>query len=467
MKRFLIKINRRIPGKKLLVVILLMIVAAGIAADLLIKPLFLKRDKPAAPGKSGSMNIITGIVESREISETIETPGEIVFKEKVNISSRVNGRLARVYSREGQIIKKGELIAEIERLPLEITLKQQKSELDIAKKGFELAEARYCDALKGVEIKLKSIMKAKTELYDKKVSYENMNLILKNKTELFNAGGISQTELEGIKTQHTTLNAKYELAKADYEIQQVGYREHDIAAEGLKVPASEREKLELFKRINTKIERAEVEAARSRVRQAESGLLSTELLIRESYLRSPISGVIAVRNMEAGEMVREDSVIATVIDISRVFISMNLNEKDVHRIRKGQNVRFSADALSGKMFDGVVETITPLLDTKSRTIEVRAAVSNPVRNLLPGMFSRAVINTGNMVKGILIPKTSVMRREDGREEVFVVKNGILIAQNISTGSETGEEILVTEGLAEGDRIVIKGVNLAYQGMKLQ
>jgi membrane fusion protein (multidrug efflux system) len=92
--------------------------------------------------------------------------------------------------------------------------------------------------------------------------------------------------------------------------------------------------------------------------------------------------------MEAGEMVREDSVIATVIDISKVYISMNLNEKEVRRVKKGQSVRFTADALGdSRAFSGNVETITPLLDSKSRTLEVRAIIENPGRELLPGMFS--------------------------------------------------------------------------------
>jgi len=468
MKILLNKINRLLRKKRVIAAILIIIVATGISYEILIKPEFMKRSSVPLKNSSNTIGIETSVIESREIRETIETLGEIVFKEKVNISSKVNGRLSRILVREGKNVRKGELIAEIERLPLEITLKQQKSELDIARKALELSQAKYSDALKGVEIKLKTIQKAKTDLYDKKVSYDNMTLILRNKTELFKAGGISQTELEGVKTQHTTLLTKYELAKADYEIQQVGYREQDIVAEGIKVPAGEREKLEVYKKINTKIERAELESAKSKVKQAEGSLLSTELLLKETYLRSPINGVVAVRNMEAGEMVREDSVIATVIDISKVYISMNLNEKEVRRVKKGQSVRFTADALGdSRAFSGNVETITPLLDSKSRTLEVRAIIENPGRELLPGMFSRAVIDTGVNVKGLLIPESALVKKEGGREEVYLVKNGIAVLQGVTTGSRHGDDIVILEGVSEGDKVVIKGVNSVYQGMKMQ
>jgi RND family efflux transporter MFP subunit len=295
-----------------------------------------------------------------------------------------------------------------------------------------------------------------------------MNSVLKNKTELFKAGGISNTELESIKTQHTTLRTKYELAKSDYEIQLVGYRDKDITSEGIKLPDSADEKIRIFKEINTKIEKAELESAKSRVRQAQSSLLSSELLLKETYIRSPITGVIAVRNMEGGEMVKEDSVISTVMDISSVFISMNLNEKDITKVKPGQKVKFSVDAFNiGKFFTGSIDTVSPVLDTRTRSVEVKAAVSNISHELLPGMFARAVIDTGKSVRGILIPKSAVILHEDGRSEIYTVKNGLVVKENIVTGSEYGEEIQIVEGVKEGDRVVVSGLNSVYQGMKIE
>ena len=227
-------------------------------------------------------------------------------------------------------------------------------------------------------------------------------------------------------------------------------------------------KIRLLQAINTRIEKAELDAALSKIRQVENAVESTRTLLRETYLYSPVNGLVAAKNMEAGEMVREDSVIATVIDISRVYISMNLNEKEVKRVKKGQRVKFTADALgNGREFSGSVETITPLLDTKSRTLEVRAAIENPGRELLPGMFSRAVIDTGVNVKGLLVPAGAVLKSGDGREEVYLVRNGIVILQSVTTGNRIGDDVLVEEGLKEGDRIVVKGINGVYQGMKLQ
>jgi len=453
---------------KVISIALIVVITCGIVYGVVIRPDIISRRESALAKKSAAEAVSTVIVEAKEVRDTIQVLGQIIFKEKVNISSKVNGRLSRILVKEGKRVGKGELIAEIERLPFEITLKQQQSELEIAKKALELSEAKYSDALKAIEIKFKTIKKAKADLNDKKVSYENMNNVLKNKTALFKAGGISNTELESIKTQHTTLNTKYELAKSDYEIQLVGYRDRDIKNEGIKLPDSAEEKIKIFKEINTKIEKAEVESARSRVKQAESSLLSTELLLKETYIRSPITGIIAVKNMEGGEMVKEDSVIATVMDINTVFISMNLNEKDITKVKTGQKVGFTVDAFNiEKTFSGSIDTVSPVLDTKTRSVEVKAVVSNGNSSLLPGMFARAVIDTGKSVKGILVPKSAVITHEDGRSELYLVRNGLVVKENVVTGSEYGEEIQVVEGVKEGDRVVVSGLNSVYQGMKIQ
>jgi len=466
--RLLVMMFRDLKLKnKIIAFLLITVITSGIIYGVVIRPEIIANRELSLSKKSAVEAVATVIVENREVRDTIQILGQIVFKEKVNISSKVSGRLSRIYIKDGKPVLRGELIAEIERLPFEITLKQQKSELDIAKKALELSEAKYSDALKGIEIKFKTIKKAKADLNDKKVSYENMNSVLKNKTELFKAGGISNTELEGIKTQHTTLKTKYELAESDYEIQLVGYRDWDITNEGRKVPSNADEKIKIFKEINTKIEKAEVESAKSRVSQTRSSLLSTELLLKETYIRSPITGVVAVKNMEAGEMVKEDSVISTIMDISSVFISMNLNEKDITKVKSGQKVLFTVDAFDiDKKFSGSIDTISPVLDTKTRSVEVKAAVLNGNSALLPGMFARALIDTGKSVKGILVPKGAVITHEDGRSEIYIVKNNIVVKENVVTGSQYGEDIQIVEGVKSGDRIVVSGLNSVYQGMRI-
>jgi len=107
-----------------------------------------------------------------------------------------------------------------------------------------------------------------------------------------------------------------------------------------------------------------------------------------------------------------------------------------------------------------------VLDTKTRSVEVKAAVQNGNSTLLPGMFARAVIDTGRSVRGILVPKGAVVTHEDGRSEIYIVKNNLVVKENVVTGSQYGEDIQIVEGVKEGDRIVVSGLNSVYQGMRI-
>jgi RND family efflux transporter MFP subunit len=406
-------------------------------------------------------------VEKKDIADEIEVMGQILFYEKINLSSKVTGRLQKLYVREGSKVARRQLIAEVERLPLQIQLRQQLAELDIARKTFELTKSKYENALKAIEIKLKTIEKAKADLEDKKVSYQNMDRILKNKRILFKAGGVSESDLESLKAQHKTSYTKYMLAESDLEIQKVGYRDEDIIAEGYSVPKSEKARMELIKKINTKIERAELEASRSKIHQTMQSIESTKILIQETYIRSPINGVVASKNMEAGEMIKEDSVIATLMNIDRVFIAMNVNEKEIKKIKSGQTVIFTVDAIGNENFKGSIDRITPVLDQKTRTIEIKAVMDNPGKRLLPGMFARAHIQCGTLENKIAVPLSSLIKREEDAGLLYIVKKGITFKQKVKLGAVFKNSIEIVEGIQPGDVIIAAGVNLVYPGMKIE
>lgn len=423
-------------------------------------------DTSALSSETGdpSIKLMTVTEQSRE--EAIEVLGQIVYYEKVNVSSKVTGRLTRLLVSEGDRVSRGSLIAEIERLPLELNLKEQMAELEIAKKNFELSKAKYENAIKSIEIRFKQIDKAKAEVLDKKVTWQNIKRILDNKKVLYRAGGISKTDFESYRAQHTTAHTQYINAKADLAIQEVGFRDSDIRSEGLTVPKTAAMKVRMLQRINTKIEKAELEASRSRITQVEKSIESTKTMLSETYIRSPLNGLVAAKSMEAGEMVKADSIIATLIHIAKVYLSMNVNEKDTKYIRTGQKVRFTVDAFEGIDFSGGIARSTPVLDMKTRTLEVKALVTNPGNKLLPGMFARAKIITGTAADCITVPLGALLTRDGEKGELFIVKKGLAFRQPVTLGREYSDEIAVTKGLSPGDVIVAKGVHLVRPEMKL-
>lgn len=456
-------------GKPIFIILLLLISASTIIP-------FINMNKSDLDKTNTTQNILnlkeekaveTYNIKLEDLNDEIDILGQIIFYEKINISSKVTGRLEKLKIQEGQKVKKRQILAEVERLPLLLNLKQQKSELKIAQKSYELTKAKYQNALKSVEIKLKSINKAKVSVYDKKITYENMNRTLKNKQKLFEIGGISVSDLESIKAKHTSLKTEYLHAKSDLQIQMVGYRDQDIISEGYKVPKDKKKRLEIIKKINTKIERAELSASLAKIDQAKKSLESTNIMLRETYIRSPIDGIIASKNMEAGEMIKADSTIGVVIDISKVFVSFNISERDLINIKQNQKVNFSVDALDNKSFTGTIKRITPFLDAKTRTAEVKAEVNNTDKSLLPGMFARAKIMLGKRKDKIIVPISALIKKTGSDGEVFILKKKIIFKHKIKLGKEYKTSIEVTKGLLPGDIIISKGTSLVYAGLKVE
>lgn len=433
-------------------------------ASALSMPCCRKDAGPAAGAPAHTSDIELAEVRRQDLVVEIGALGQIIYHEKVNVSSRVNGRLVRVLVREGDRIGRGSLVAEVERLPLELTLREQLAELDIAKRSCDLVKAKYDNALKSVEIRFKQIEKARTDLHDRKVTWQNMKRALDNREKLLVAGGISVSEFENFRAQYTSAQSQYSNAGADLAIQEVGFRDSDIAASGHGRPKSAAERIRIIQAINTRMEKAELEAAEARIGQVEKMIQSTRLLIAETFVRAPIGGLVAAKSMEAGEMLRADSVIMTIISISNVFLAMSIGEKDARSLKTGQRVTFTADAFPGATFAGRVSRITPLLDQKTRTIEVKALVDNPGGRLLPGMFARASILT-DLRRGVIsVPASSLIQRSGNAARVYVVKKGIAFPHDVTLGADCGENVEIASGLDAGDVIVARGAHLVRPEM---
>jgi multidrug resistance efflux pump len=109
--------------------------------------------------------------------------------------------------------------------------------------------------------------------------------------------------------------------------------------------------------INTRVEKADVEAARAKVIQVEKSIEGTKTLIAETYIRSPLNGLVAAKLMESGEMVKQDSILMTLITVSKVFVSLNVNEGMAQSVQSARN--YSRRCTRPTRYCGTVDRIIP------------------------------------------------------------------------------------------------------------
>ncbi len=180
---------------------------------------------------------------------------------------------------------------------------------------------------------------------------------------------------------------------------------------------------------------------------------------------APISGVIASRSIKPGNFVQINSPIFRIVDAGRLEATLNVPEREIAKLKPGQQVSLVADALPGKTFSGTVDRVSPVVDTGTGTFRVVAAFEGG-GELQPGMFSRLAINYDQRADALVLPRGALL--EDGGEPAaYVVRDGQASRVPLKLGYADGDWIEVREGLAEGDAVVVAGKAALREGSAVQ
>ena len=190
-------------------------------------------------------------------------------------------------------------------------------------------------------------------------------------------------------------------------------------------------------------------------------------LMENTILRSPIDGVVTARNYDAGDLYGMSAPIYTVEQIVPVKLLVGISESDYTKVKKGDAIEITADAIPGKVFYGKVEKIYPTIDPATRTFTVEVVVDNKYKTLRPGMFARVAVNFGSN-NNVVVPDVAVVKQQGSGERFIYVLNedGTVTYQKVVLGRRMGAEYEVLEGLKDGARIVTGGQIRLKDGVKV-
>ena len=189
-------------------------------------------------------------------------------------------------------------------------------------------------------------------------------------------------------------------------------------------------------------------------------------LLENTILRSPVSGVITARNYDQGDMYG-GSPIYVVEQITPVKLYVGISEMDYTRVKKNDTVTLTADALPGKTFTGRIARIYPTIDAATHTFTAEVNVANSDRLLRPGMYARVTVNIGSN-HSIVVPDDCVVKQQgSGVRSVFVLQADNTVKEVVVTlGRHFGTEYEILSGIAEGDKVVVKGQASLKNGSKV-
>ena len=203
--------------------------------------------------------------------------------------------------------------------------------------------------------------------------------------------------------------------------------------------------------------------------QMQYNVLKTQVenLIENTTLRSPISGVVTARNYDVGDMYAMSMPIFTVEQIVPVKLLVGISESDYTKVKKGDSVEITADAVPEVTFYGNVGRIYPTVDAATRTVTVEVLVANNYNTLRPGMFTRVKLNYGTN-KSVVIPDVAVVKQQGSGERFVYVLNedGTVSYTKVVLGRRLGAEYEILEGLEDGAKVVTGGMIRLKDGIKV-
>lgn len=177
--------------------------------------------------------------------------------------------------------------------------------------------------------------------------------------------------------------------------------------------------------------------------------------LKKSVVRAPIRGQVKSKHVKPGEFVRKGDALVEILDLSQLLVEINVSERGVLKLKKGQQVQVELYAQNGRTLQGKIRTIGIEADPRNRTFPVEIEMDNPKESLRPGMLARVTVNQGALKKQLIVPRHAIIERDTGRV-VFVVEDGRARMRRIETGVSREEQVQVVSGLKFGEQLIIEG-----------
>ncbi len=197
--------------------------------------------------------------------------------------------------------------------------------------------------------------------------------------------------------------------------------------------------------------------------QADKELLQVQ--ISKTSINAPFSGIIGLRYISEGGYVSSSNLIAVLQQSDPVKIEFSVPEKYAIKLKTGATIDFTVEG-NIKNFSARIYAIEPKIDPSTRTIKVRAISANANHELIPGAFAKLQITLATLNEAMVLPSEALIPNIKG-QSVMIVKNGKAVLQQVIPGIRTENETQITDGINQGDTIIVSGLLTVREGMDVK
>jgi HlyD family secretion protein len=327
-------------------------------------------------GQEDSVSFYTASVERGPIISAVSTTGTLNAVITAQVGSQVSGKIKELSADYNSEAKAGQVIARIDPETYESKVRQAMAELEVARANVHIQRVGIERAQKELANAVSSLNSAKARTEKARVTLVNAKRNLDRRRALFQSGAVSESQIDDAQTTHDQTQAQVKSDEAD-----------ERAAESL--VASREAAL--------KTAHAQVDYAIEQVREKEAALNQAEVDLENTFIRSPVDGVVIERAVDIGQTVaasfQAPKLFVIAQDLRQMQVETDVDEADIGRVHVGQEAIFAVDAFPGREFHSQVLQIrkAPRVVQNVVTYTVLVSADNSDLRLLPGMTANIQI----------------------------------------------------------------------------
>ncbi|MDQ7842621.1 MAG: efflux RND transporter periplasmic adaptor subunit [Armatimonadota bacterium] len=423
----------------------------------------------------------TAEVTRGDLVVSVSASGSVLAASLVEVKSRATGEVRSVFVREGDQVRRGQVLVEIDdpdaraavataRAALaaaqarveqtEAAVASQRANtaaaIRQAQAGVEAARARLQQQMRG---RPEEIRQAEEALAQARAAESLARQNLARQQQLFAEGYLPRSALDQAQNQYDVAVSQRRAAEARAAQVRAGGSAEDIAVARAQLRQAEAQLAEARNgELVVRQREADAVAARAQLRQAAADLVQAQERLAEGRITAPIDGVVVKLSVQVGQSVIGTATggtpVLTLAQLSPVLAQVMVDESDIARLTPAAAVELTADALPDVTFRGKIDRITPqpVVNQNVTQYAVIVEVTDPRRQLGLGMTVDAEFILARRAGVLLVPQEAVRGKES--KAVFVVEGTKLVPRVVGTGLSDGRFVEITSGLREGELVYL-------------
>ena len=381
--------------------------------------------------------------EVATVADQLTVTGTIRARHEADVSAQTSARVLEVRVREGDLVKKGDVLITLDRTQAQSQANQARAGAEAARARLDAARKRLVILEEGARPEERAI--ARSQLERAESALRTAHADHQRLRGLFEQGAVSRQQLDAAQMAYDSARTDRDSARETLDLMEKGARPEELDAA-----------------------RKEGEAAAALLAQAEAALAAAEEMLTYTVIRSPLTGVVYQRGIDPGEIASTmgGPPLLRLADLSSVYYQATVRERAALRVRPGQRVEVTLQGNGDRTIAGRVERLVPVADPARRDFLLRISITDDAGLAKPGMFARGAVVVQEKKDIVVVPKQALLERE-GEPVVFVVTGDTVEARPVVLGLVDRTRVEIVGGVEAWETVVVAGAESLQDGQTVR